>query len=193
MDPPQNDAMPLSPEGSVGVGAGLSPVDAFLGRWFVLHTKARNEKAVAEDLEKLHIQHFLPLVRYRRTWGGKVRSVSVPLFPGYVFLCGRDEDRLTALKTRRVANVLLVANQEQLRSDLRQIHRVVESEEPVDLYPKLRCGARCRVIRGSLAGLEGVVIRRKGPWRVYVGVAFLGQSAELEIDPSELMLLDDSR
>ncbi len=91
----------------------------------------------------------------------------------------------------RVANVLLVADQEQLRSDLRQIHRVVESEEPVDLYPKLRRGASCRVVRGSLAGLEGVVIRRKGPWRVYVGVAFLGQSAELEIDPSDLMLLDD--
>jgi len=143
-----------------------------------------------EDLKKLGIQHFLPLVRYRRVYGGKVRRVSIPLFPGYVFLCGRDEDRVQALRTRRVANVLHVADQEQLKHDLRQIHRVIESDEPIDLYPRLRKGARCRVTGGSLAGLEGVVIRRKGPWRVYVGVKFVGQSAELEIDPAFLMILD---
>jgi len=168
-----------------------SPVEFFKGLWYVLHTKARNEKAVAEDLARLRIQHFLPLVRYRRVQGGRVRRVSLPLFPGYVFLCGGEEERLAALRTRRVANVLQVPDQARIQSDLGHIWRVVESEHPVDLYPRIRKGARCRVLRGSLAGLEGVVIRRKGPWSVYVGVDFLGQSAELEIDPAELMILDD--
>jgi len=45
-------------------------------------------------------------------------------------------------------------------------------------------------VRGTLGGLEGVVIRRRGPWRVYVGVDFLGQSAELEIDAADLVILD---
>jgi len=169
----------------------VPPVESFAGNWYVLHTKARNEKAVAEDLEMLRIQHFLPLVRYRRVHGGRVRRVSIPLFPGYVFLCGDEEDRLAALRTRRVANVLHVPDQARLRDDLRQILRIVESVHPVDLYPRIRKGARCRVLRGSLAGLEGVVLRRKGPWSVYVGVHFLGQSAELEIDPGDLMILDD--
>lgn len=180
------ESCPAAPQ----VDTTPSPLDAFIGQWYVLHTRARNEKAVAEDLQKLGIQHFLPLVRYRRVYGGKVRRVSIPLFPGYVFLCGDDEDRILALRTRRVANVLTVVKQEQLRHDLRQIHRVVESDEPVDLYPRLRKGTRCRVTGGSLVGLEGVVIRRKGPWRVYVGVEFLGQSAELEIDPAFLMIID---
>lgn len=167
------------------------PAHLMAGHWFVLHTKARQEKAVAGDLETLGIQHFLPLVKYRRIQGGRVRRSSVPLFPGYIFLCGDEEDRLAALRTRRVANVLQVPDQVRLKSDLSHIWRVVDSEHPVDLYPRLRKGTRCRVTRGSLSGLEGVVIRRKGPWSVYVGVAFLGQSAELEIDPADLMILDD--
>ncbi|MBI4718402.1 MAG: antitermination protein NusG [Planctomycetes bacterium] len=165
-------------------------VEAFTGRWWVLHTKARNEKAVAADLQRLSAQYFLPLVRCRRRYGGRIRDVDIPLFPGYVFLCGTPADRYHALRTHRVANVLEVGDQRRFVADLRQVQRVVESDEPVDLFPRLVAGCRCRVIAGSLVGLEGVVIRRRGPWRVYVGVEFLGQSAELEIDPSMLEVLD---
>lgn len=89
-----------------------------------------------------------------------------------------------------MAQVLEVADQARMRYDLAQIQRVVESDMPVDLYPRLRVGARCRVRAGSLMGLEGVVLRRRGPWRVYVSVQFVGQSAELEIEPDLLELLD---
>jgi transcription antitermination factor NusG len=170
--------------------AQRTPIDAFLGTWWVLHTRARNEKVVAKALSRQQVDYFLPLVHYKRTYGGRINRVEIPLFPGYVFLCGQPEDRLVALKTNRVANVLEVSNQEQLKHDLRQIALTVESGEPVDLFPGLQTGARCRVTAGSMIGIEGVVIRRQGPWRVYVGVEFLGQSAELEIDPSLLDIMD---
>lgn len=170
--------------------AGHSPIDEFAGRWYVLHTRARNEKAVSSDLDRLEIRHFLPLVRHRRTYGGRTRSVEIPLFPGYVFLCGADEDRDAAIRTNRVANILSVADQDRFRDDLRQIYRIVHSDEPVDLYPRLRKGSRCRIVSGTLSGLEGVVLRRRGPWRIYVAVHFLGQSAELEIDSALLEIID---
>jgi hypothetical protein len=112
------------------------------------------------------------------------------LFPGYVFLCGGQREKEAALRTRRIAKVLEVADQEGLKADLRQIQRVVESEESVDLYPRLRRGCRCRVTGGSLRGLEGVVLRRKGPWRMFVAVEFLGQSADLEIDSALLEVIE---
>ncbi|MEK6797506.1 MAG: transcription termination/antitermination NusG family protein [Planctomycetota bacterium] len=179
------EAVPAAPRLRLGAS-----IDSFVGVWSVLHTRARNEKAVAAELERAGVQHFLPLVRHRRTYGGKVRRVEIPLFPGYVFLCGDDSSRLAALKTNRVANVLEVADQAQLQADLLQIYRVVHSDEPVDLYPRLKRGARCRVHSGTLAGLEGVVVRRRGPWRVYVAVEFLGQCAELEIDSAILEVVE---
>ena len=165
-------------------------VDSFVGQWWVLHTRSRNEKKVADHLTHRNVQHFLPLAHHRRTYGGKAKEVSIPLFPGYVFLCGGPEDRLEALRTNRIANILEVADQEQLKRDLRQIELVVQSDEPVDLYPRLQKGARCRVIAGSLEGLEGVVLRRRGPWRVFVAVHFIAQSAELEIDSALLEVID---
>ena len=161
------------------------------GTWWVLHTRARNEKAVAETLERQGIAHFLPLVTHQRRYAGRIRQVEIPLFPGYVFLCGGISERHFALRTNRVAQVLEVPNQERLRADLQQIERVIASHEPVDMFPRIVEGARCRVVSGSLRGLEGVVLRRRGPWRVYVGVDFLGQSAELEIESALIEVLDD--
>jgi transcriptional antiterminator RfaH len=167
-----------------------APFSTHTGKWWVLHTKPRNEKALAGELGRLDITCFLPLVHYRRTYGGRVKPVDLPLFPSYVFLCGTEEDRLAALRTNRIAHVLEVADQERLRHDLGHIYRVVTGDLPVDLYPRLRTGARCRVVSGTLSGLEGVVLRRRGPWKVYVGVEFLGQSAELEIDSALVEVLD---
>ncbi len=168
----------------------LRPIDSFVGQWWVLHTRSRAEKAIASDLRRHSVQHYLPLIRCKRAYGMRIREVSIPLFPGYVFLCGKDSDRLAALKTNRIAHVLTVPDQDKFRTELLQVQRVVESDEPVDLYPRLVVGARCRVLRGSLAGLEGQVRKRKGPWRVYISVEFLGQSVELEIDSTLLEVLD---
>lgn len=167
-----------------------SPIDAFDGQWSVLHTMARNEKALAADLSKRGIGFFLPLAHVRRRYGGRSVHLRIPLFPGYLFLCGGIDERYVALTTHRVANVLEVLDQEGLKADLRQIYRTVCSDVPVDLYPGIRRGRRCRVTGGSLRGLEGVVLRRRDLCRVYLAVAILGQSAEVELDPGLLEIIE---
>ena len=166
------------------------PIDWLAGHWYVLHTRSRQEKALAADLARLNVPYFLPLVRVRRTYGGRIRRVELPLFPGYLFFCGAQRERQAVVKTNRVAQVLDAPDQVQLITDLQQIYRVVTSDQPVDLYPRLKKGARCRVASGPLTGLEGIVLRRPGPWRVYIGVHFLGQSAEIQIDAALLEIID---
>lgn len=157
--------------------------------WWLVHTRSRHEKALAADLDKAGIDYFLPLVLTRRTWSGRSFHVHLPLFPSYLFLFGCQIDRYTTLTTRHVAAIIPVHDQRQLHGDLEQIQRVCASRQAVDLYPQLCRGSRCRVIRGPLAGLEGVVLHRRGSWRVYVAVQAIGQSAELEIDPAHLEVL----
>ena len=164
--------------------------DTFGGRWCALRTKSRNEKALASDLRRMEIGHFLPLVPTARHYGGRLRRVELPLFPGYMFLCGGEAERTAALTTHRVAGVLEAGDQEGLKTDLQRIHRLVSGDEPVDLYPGLREGRRCRVVGGSLVGLEGVVLRRRGVCRVYIALAMLGQSAQVEIDAALLEAID---
>lgn len=155
-------------------------------RWWVLHTRARHEKRVAETLDQHGVNYFLPLVPSKRTYGNRVVEFSLPLFPGYVFLSGGHDDVEVAWQTNRVANIIPVSDQDQLTEELHCIHALITSEEPVDLFPGLRKGRRCRIVSGSLKGLEGVVARRRNVSRFFVAVTFIGQSAVVEIDGARL-------
>lgn len=163
-----------------------SPIGAVDRRWWLVHTRPRHEKALAADLDRKGIGCFLPLVRVKRRWAGRESHVRIPLFPGYLFLDGTEEARYAALVTCRTVNVINVVDQEGLKRDLQEVYRLTVSEEPVDLYPGIRKGRRCRVIDGPLKGLEGVVLRRRDVCRVYIAVEALLQSAEVEIDVSLL-------
>lgn len=150
----------------------------------------RNEKAVGTALAKHEIEFYLPLVRAERTYGRRRITAEIPLFPGYLFLCGGARECEAAWKTNRVANILHVAHQDQLRWELQQVYRVVESGVPVDLYPALRPGRRCRITAGSLRGIEGVVLRRRNVSRVYVAATFVGRSAVIEVDSASVEAID---
>ncbi len=160
------------------------------GRWWILHTRAQNEKRVAAELARNRCQYYLPLVRVRHTYTRSRTAVfDKPLFPGYLFLCGDDRDREIAWDTKRVANVLAVQDQEQLRAELQHIHTIVASGEKVELYQGLQPGRRCRVTGGPLRGVEGVVLQWCGRTKLYVGVSLISQSATVEIDAALLEVL----
>lgn len=175
-------------KGDVGL-VRLRP-DDFEGRWWAVHTKSRNEKALARDLDQLGIGCFLPLARVDRRHSGRTTQVHLPLFPGYLFMCGEAEDRYAALNTRRAVRVIDVGDQDGFKTSLRHIHCMVNSDRPVDVYPGIRRGRLVRVARGPLLGLEGVVLRRRGVCRIYVAIDMLGHSAEVEVDGGVLEVID---
>ncbi len=174
----------------VEAGAPGASISAAAGRWWVVHTKARHEKALAACLEQLEIAYFLPVKRVVRDSGRRRREVRIPLFPGYLFICGDDTARAAVFGTHHAAVILDVRDQERLKSDLRNIHQAIMGDRPVTLYPAIRHGCQCVVRAGALRGLKGVAAQRRGQWRVYVSVDALGQSAEVKIDRSLLDLTE---
>lgn len=160
------------------------------GRWWVLHTHARNEKRVASALVEHGIQHFLPLVYVHHTYAKSEATFAVPLFPSYVFLCGGHAECDRARRTNRLASILEVVDQDQLRTELSCICRIVERGHAVELFPSLQPGQRCRITGGALKGLEGVVIQQGHRCRMYVSVTMLGQSAVVEVDAGVLEPVD---
>jgi transcription antitermination factor NusG len=152
------------------------------GRWWVAHTKARNEKAFAWELCRRGTGYFLPMVERVTMSGGRKRHVLMPLFPSYVFFCGSEDDRYEALKTNRLCQTLEVRYQEELVAELSVIEQALSGKAELDLYPFAVEGQRCRIVKGPFQGLEGVVVRRKEVARLVLEVGILGQGASLEID-----------
>ena len=160
------------------------------GCWWVARVLPRQEKALARDLLRASVSYFLPMYKVVRASRGRSWKATLPLFPGYVFFCGQEPDRLTALETGRIATLITVADQAGLVAELAAVLRLTGSGLGIDPYPALTRGARCRVRSGPLHGLEGRVVRRKCQTRFVVDVTILGQGVTAEIDGSLLELAD---
>ena len=159
--------------------------------WWAIYTKSRQEKALARQLLAHEIPFYLPLVpKDRRTRGRRVRSYA-PLFAGYVFLLGTEEERVRALTTNRISRVLPITDQERLCHDLRQVRHLIDTDAPLTIERRLMPGRRVRVKTGAMMGLEGTVISRRGDCRLLVAVNFLQQGASVAIDDFMLEPLDD--
>ena len=154
----------------------------FAGTWWVAHTKSRNEKALAWQMLHKEITYFLPMNwKVSRCRERTVRSL-LPLFTGYVFFCGGEDDRLEVLKTNRVAGLITVSDQPGLLRDLAPIERLLRQGAPLQPHPYLKRGQRCRVIAGPLMGIEGIVVRAMERARLVLQVEMLGQATSVEID-----------
>lgn len=154
----------------------------FTGQWWVVHTKSRNEKALAHDLIRRKISYFLPMSwKVRRKSRRTIRSL-LPLFGGYLFFCGQENDRIELLRTDRVANLIEVKDQQRLVRELQQIEQALKAGVPVTPHKYIREGQKCRVVAGPLLGLEGVVATTRGATRLVLQVDMLGQAASVEID-----------
>lgn len=156
------------------------------GDWFVLHTRSRQEKALAADLAARGIGHFLPTVRQVRYYGRRKVWAELPMFPGYVFLRGSREEAFEADRTRWVAQILPVSDQEMLDWELRNIHLALARQAPLDPYPYLEEGVLVEVRGGPFKGLQGVVEKKERPDRLRLQVDMLGRAMALEIEPSLL-------
>jgi len=55
-------------------------------QWYVIYTKPRNEKKVADRLDRDGYTVYCPLVRTLRKWSDRKKKVTVPMFTSYVFI-----------------------------------------------------------------------------------------------------------
>jgi transcription antitermination factor NusG len=166
-------------------------ISDFTGLWWVAHTKSRNEKALAHDLIGKEINYFLPMSwKVHRRRGRTIRSL-LPLFSGYLFFCGQEDQRIEVLRTNRAANLIEVKDQEKLLGELLQIERALRAGAPLVPHKYVKAGQHCRVIAGPLADLEGIIVKTKTAMRLVLRIDILGQATSVEIDADTIEILDE--
>jgi len=131
----------------------------------------------------------LPLYESTRRWKDRCKVLSLPLFPCYVFVRGGLDRRLQVLTTPGVHTILYRGEEVAMipEEEIEAIRKTVEGPFRVEPHPFLRCGERVRVIRGSLEGVEGVLLRKKNLYRLVLSVDMLAQSVAVEIDASDVV------
>lgn len=156
--------------------------------WWALYTRHQHEKVVAEMLAAKGFDVFLPVYDSIRRWKDRRKVLSLPLFPCYVFVRGELNRRLQVVSTPGVH--MLLTHGEQIavvpEEEIGAIRRAVEGSFRVEPHPFLKVGERVRVMRGSLAGVEGILVRKKNLYRLVLSVDMLAQSVGVEVDASDV-------
>lgn len=149
---------------------------------WVAHVRSRQEKTFARHLHSAEVPFYLPLQEKRVRRRGRQFVSHLPLFAGYVFCRGGGEQRLAALRTNLVCQILDVLDQRALLGELAQLRGLQESGASLTPLPAFQAGERVRVSEGAFQGYTGVVVRSGDRQRLVVSISMLRKSVAVEFE-----------
>ena len=127
--------------------------------WFVIYTKSRNEKKVAELLQKNGVESFCPLVKLKKNWSDRKKIVETPLFNSYVFVNVSEKDRNVVFNVPGVIRYLFwlkkpaIVKDSEIESLKAVLHETIDSFT-IENY---QIGDTVKISEGVFKGLDGVI------------------------------------
>jgi transcription antitermination factor NusG len=163
---------------------GLAPTGAPAAKnWFAVFVTPRHEKRVDEHCRVRGIESFVPLFHVQRNWkDGSRRMLQLPVFPTYIFVKIAGSDRTSVLQVPGIISIVGAGRQLLPLSDT-YIHFLREGlrQGKIEPHPYLTAGARVRIRCGVMAGMEGILIRRKNGFRVVLTLDIIMKSVTVEV------------
>jgi transcription antitermination factor NusG len=172
-------------DGKNSEGTGSLQTSHFLS-WYAVYIMSRHEAKVEKVLQQKGVEVFLPRVMTPRRWRNRKVSLTLPLFPGYLFVntCLDTNDYLMILKAPGVVRVLGNGSPTPVPGEtVDSIKTIVESDQPFYPWRYLEKGKQVRVLDGPLAGTIGFIQGRKEKKRrLIVSVELFQRSVAVELD-----------
>jgi len=158
--------------------------------WYAVSTRSRQEKTAASMLENLEVAHFLPLIEEERHWSDRKQKVTLPLFPGYMFvqIARSCELQLRVLKVPGIVDFVGNRNGPLAipESEIENVRALVSHGVGCSPHPFFEVGDRVRVVRGTLAGVEGTLIRRGERSKLVISVEMIQQAISVTVSISDV-------
>jgi transcription termination/antitermination protein NusG len=158
--------------------------------WYALTTRSRHELVASMTLESLGITHFVPVINEERRWSDRKKLIKVPLFPGYLFVRAALTSGVQ-LKIRKVRGIVdFVGNHSGPLAvpdkEIESIQTLISRGADCSPHPVLAVGERVRVMRGSLAGVEGILIRHGSHSRIVVSVEIIHRAVSINVAAADV-------
>jgi transcription antitermination factor NusG len=176
--------------GSISVSQSLATITDYHSEnnWYAVYTRVNQEKNVAERLAQRDIDFFLPLYDTVRRRSDRRVKLSLPLFPGYLFVRIPLVERLRVIEVPQVVRLvsfdgapLAVPNEE-----IELLRRGLSSLAGAEPCVYLKKGCRVRVIAGPFAGAEGVLAKRAHGFRLVISIDAIMRSFMVEVGEEDV-------
>ena len=170
------------------MGPGELSAEYGVARWYAASTSANHEKRVAEQLGAREVEHFLPLYESVRRWKDRRVKLELPLFPGYIFVHMALRDRLSVQRVPGVARLVVFDGKPAAlpEGEIEALRRSLDIGLRAEPHPYLTVGRRVRLKSGPLAGMAGILLRRKGNFRVVISIELIQRSVAVDADAADI-------
>lgn len=164
------------------------PLEYVEPHWYAAYTCANHEKRVAEQLTERAVEYFLPQYESVRRWKDRRVKLQLPLFPGYVFVRLALRDRLRVLQIPSIVSLVGFNGHPSALpdNDVEALRNGLDARLRAEPHPYLIVGRRVRIKHGPLEGAEGILVRRKGAFRVVLSIDLIARSAAVEVDETDV-------
>lgn len=128
--------------------------------WYVVYTKPKWEKKVAEQLTKNGIECYCPLVTQIRQWSDRKKKVEAPLFNSYVFVRLSESDRNLVFQSTGVVRYLFWLGKAAIVRDeeINTIKKWLDSPDEYELsVANMQVGDKIVLESGPFQSQEAVI------------------------------------
>lgn len=165
-------------------------------KWYCAYVLPQHEKKAAEALQKMGIDHFLPIQKVKRQWSDRVKTMDKVLLPRLIFIHTTEKERLVPLENIRCIRGYMAVRQyvpvvipDSQMKDF--IFMVTHSDHEVEVFTeRFAPGDHVKVTRGQLEGLECELLSVEGRKCVAIRLGPLG-TMMIEMPLSALTKIED--
>ncbi|HUO35384.1 MAG TPA: UpxY family transcription antiterminator [Candidatus Acidoferrum sp.] len=152
--------------------------------WFAVHTRYQHERTVLSILQAKGFQTFLPTYKEVRRWRDRKKLISLPLFPGYLFVNDLRERRIEVLSAPGACAIVSFQGIPAAipHEEMEAVQRIAANPEKLRPHPYLKNGDLVQVASGPLAGVYGMMVAEKDDCWLVISIQILGRSAAVAID-----------
>jgi len=128
--------------------------------WYVVYTKPKWEKKVAEKLTQIGIECYCPLITQIKEWSDRKKKVEVPLFNSYVFVQLPDSDRNSVFEIAGVVRYLFWLGKPAIVRDeeIANIKNSLSASNIVDVsVTQIQVGDRIKLETGAFSNQNAIV------------------------------------
>lgn len=128
--------------------------------WYVVYTKPKWEKKVAEKLTQIGIECYCPLITQIKEWSDRKKKVEVPLFNSYVFVQLQDSDRNSVFQIAGVVRYLFWLGKPAIVRDeeITNIKNSLNASNIADVsVTQIQVGDRIKLETGAFSNQNAIV------------------------------------
>lgn len=128
--------------------------------WYVVYTKPKWEKKVAEKLNQIGIECYCPVITQIKQWSDRKKKVEVPLFNSYIFVHLIEKDRNSVFQIAGVVRYLYwlgkpaIVRDEEIEAIKNNLASPNISEVSVT---SIQVGDRIKLESGAFSNQEAIV------------------------------------